>query len=181
MTRPAIASAFPVVIPSGFVPEVTDAVNSAHRPCPCQQAPYKPKWGGGFTAPRGPKKLKHHAIDIMGPVGALIVAPAAGLVSKVDHTPKGGHCLYLKDERGYTWYFAHLNADPLVFPGDRVEVGQQIGYLGRSGNASRTRRDGSVYGCPHLHMSLTSPTGRKADPAPLLAGLPGAPSGPLPK
>ncbi len=117
----------------------------------------------------------------MGPIGAEIVAPCAGTIQDVLETPKGGHCLYLRSEDGHVFYFAHLHSKPVVEKGDSVEAGQLLGLLGRTGNATRTRRNGSKYGCAHAHISLTSPRGRKIDPVPFFRGLPGSPPGPGPK
>jgi murein DD-endopeptidase MepM/ murein hydrolase activator NlpD len=59
------------------------------------------------------------------------------------------------DGSEWRWYYAHLAFAPLVRPGDMVVAGQIIGYLGRTGNAIKRAKDGSFYGCPHLHLALT--------------------------
>ena len=157
-----IVLAFPVQIPRGFVPLDLDAdgtdLNHAGRPCPGYEPPYQPRWGGGFLAPRGPRKLAHRALDIMAAEGALVVAPTACSVREVALTPKGGHCLYLVDAAGWTWYMAHLASAPLVAEGAELEAGALVGYVGRTGNASYHVRRGRR-GCPHLHVSLTRPAG----------------------
>ena len=183
--------AFPVQIPAGFVPfdlgaDGTD-LNAAGRPCPGYEPPYQPRWGGGFLAPRGPRKLAHRALDIMAAEGALVVAPTACRVREAADTPKGGYCLYLVDLAGWTWYMAHLAQRPTVSAGDELEAGALVGHVGRTGNASYHTRRGRR-GCPHLHVSLTRPvgstrpvltdageklrvSGEKVDPLPLLEDL----------
>ena len=61
---------------------------------------------------------------------------------------------------GRAYRYAHLSDTPLVKRGDRVRTGQQIGYVGDTGNAR-------TVGC-HLHFELRSRTGRLLDPEPFL-------------
>jgi len=187
-----VVTAFPVQIPLGFHPSDVDKdgddVNAAGKRCPGYDPPdYRPRWGGGFDAPRGPKKLAHRAIDIMAAEGALIVPPGPAEVLRVELTEKGGNCLYLRDERGWVWYFGHMRDRPFVDPGAIVDPATTVlGYVGRTGNAVRTyhtARGDLKRGCPHLHASLTRPAGssakairavaavraEKVDPVPFLA------------
>lgn len=203
MTLP-IVETFPVRVPLGFTPRDPDGdgtdMKSDRTPCPCTSSPFAWRWGGGFRAGRirEGRRLDHAAIDIMGPQGAdirsigpgrvaLTWRPGAGRVDPgAGWSAKGGHYVVIDDAAGWRWYYAHLEATPLVRAGDAVEAGQLIGFLGRTGNAVRKRRDGSRYGCPHLHLSLTAPSaklaayakahgldvqGRKVDSVPLLRTL----------
>jgi murein DD-endopeptidase MepM/ murein hydrolase activator NlpD len=161
-----VVTAFPVQIPAGFTPSDSEGdgvdVNASGKRCPGYEAPYRPRWGGGFLELRGAKQLKHRAIDIMAAEGALVVAPGPCEVVSVQHTEKGGNCLYLRDERGWVWYFGHLRDRPFVDPGMLVTPEVILGYVGRTGNAVRTYKTpaGAVRrGCPHLHASLTRPEG----------------------
>ncbi len=207
MTLP-IVEHFPVVVPMGFTPRDPDHdgtdLNWARKPCPCTTSPFQPRWGGGFRAGRirNGVRLDHAAIDIMGPQGAVIRAIGPGTVpltwkpgpGRVDPgagtSVKGGNYVVIDDPTGWRWYFAHLEAVPLVHPGDTIEAGQPIGYLGRTGNAMKGRPDGTIYGCPHLHLALTAPNSRgvrdakeraydtkgfKVDSVPMLRVLVGAP------
>lgn len=151
----AIISRYPVVIPEGFEP--WEICHRQGKLCPGQEAPYKPRWGGGFNALRGPDRLKHRALDIMGAIGAHIVAVAPGKVMDTwvykgdkrpgaGYSPKGGNYVRIKHDWGVT-YYAHLHELPYVKPGEEVEAGQLLGVLGRTGNA--------LPGCPHLHISVT--------------------------
>lgn len=168
MTTGPIVTAFPVQIPTGFTPSDRDGdgvdVNGSNRTCPGYDAAsgYRPRWGGGFEAPRGPKALAHRAIDIMAAEGSLLVPPGISEVIDVGDTPKGGHCLYLRDAHGWVWYIAHMRDAPFVKAGDQVDPASTIlGYVGRSGNASYDTKTGKK-GCPHAHISLTRPPGSSA-------------------
>lgn len=95
----------------------------------------------------------HHAQDIFAPETALVLAPVDGVVvgssSNTGATAKGGHHVSIRvvtpDGRAVrTYYMAHLRDVPLVRVGDRVLAGHHVGYVGRTGNATRT--------CPHLHI-----------------------------
>lgn len=166
---PVAPSFFPVVIPPGFAPSDVDKDGEDRawnkKLCPGQNPEdgFRPRWGGGFFAPRG--KHLHAAVDIMAAEGALVLAPSAGTVPRVVHvggrqqpgageSKKGGHYFFLVDAHGWEWYGSHLSLPPNVAPGDVVEAGQLLGYVGRSGNASRKYGDGSIRGCPHLHLRL---------------------------
>jgi murein DD-endopeptidase MepM/ murein hydrolase activator NlpD len=189
--RPEIVC-FPVVIPAGFSPSDIDADGDDRGPsgkvCPGYDAAsgYRPRWGGGFRAVRGPQQLAHRAIDIMAAEGALVVAIADCEVVSAGESPKGGHHAFLRDRRGWVWYMAHMR-DPLALvAGQALRAGELVGIVGRTGNAVRRTREG-LRGCPHLHLSLTRPRtlrgrdvrtaagaavdflGEKSDPVPFLA------------
>ncbi len=162
-----IVDHFPVVIPAGFFPSDVDGDQLDRRwdkkLCPGQTGDFRPRWGGGFFAPRG--KFLHAAIDIMAAEGAPIIAPCAGTIPRqvrigrelrpgAGKSKKGGNYLFLVDAHGWEWYFSHLRDRPKVLAGDHVQGAQLLGYVGRSGNASRAYGDGSIRGCPHLHLRL---------------------------
>lgn len=191
MTLPNILN-FPVIVPPNFTPADTqrDGVDMSWegKPCPCQAAPFKPAWGGGFNAGRvrEGKSLAHRAIDIMGAEGLEIRSIGPGHVAKLwnpgpgrtepgsGHSLKGGNYVVV-DERMptgeiYRWYYAHLMETPKVLPGEPVKAGTLLGHLGRTGNAIKRRKDGTYYGCPHLHLALTG-MNAKAMQAARKAGL----------
>lgn len=164
MIKGPIVECFPVQIPEGFKPTDVDGDGddrgSSGKVCPGYDAAraYRPTWGGGFDAPRGPKQLAHRAIDIMAAEGAHVVAPGPCVVTRVELTPNGGNCLYLRDPNGWTWYMGHLRDVPLVVVGEQLAAGAHLGYVGRTGNAVRITAQGRR-GCPHLHASLEVPRG----------------------
>lgn len=96
----------------------------------------------------------HHGEDIVAPMGSPLLAVADGVLFSVGWNDIGGWRLWLRDDAGNEFYYAHLSAyAPVAAEGARVEAGTVIGFLGRTGDA-----EGSV---PHLHFEI--------HPAPLRA------------
>ena len=124
--------------------------------------PVKPAGGevsfeNGFHYPRG--AYEHHAIDIRGTTGMLVVAPRAG---KVVHSWRyrgetrpgsgygttSGHYVLCFDDLGYFHLFSHFDQPPRVAPDATLIAGQLLGFLGATGNA---------HGVPHLHYQVHAP------------------------
>jgi SH3-like domain-containing protein len=98
-----------------------------------------------FGAPRDAGVRSHHGIDIFASRGTPVVAVAAGRAS-VRQNRLGGKVIFLRDpRRGVSFYYAHLDSQ-LVAPGAQVQLGDTIGLVGNSGNASGTP--------PHLHFGI---------------------------
>lgn len=104
---------------------------------------------------RGEPGAYHAGIDLAAPEGAEIRAPAAGVVTlaagDVPFTLEG-HLLILDHGMGLTAAFLHCS-DLVVQEGDRVNQGQLLGHVGKTGRATG----------PHLHWALTW-KGRRLDP-----------------
>lgn len=110
-----------------------------------------------FTAPRptGP----HDGIDIIAPRGTPVVAVRGGAIDRLSRadTGLGGIRLWLRDETGTTYYYAHLlTIAPGLVPGSPVAAGQRLGAVGRTGNAR-----GGVF---HLHFEMHPGGGRSVNP-----------------
>ncbi|CAN5197146.1 hypothetical protein BH09ACT13_BH09ACT13_09420 [soil metagenome] len=89
----------------------------------------------------------HHGEDIFAPMGAPILAVADGTLHSIGFIPLGGYRLWLQDESGNQFYYAHLSAySPLAVEGKQVEVGDVIGFVGDTGDAEG--------GSPHLHFEI---------------------------
>lgn len=115
------------------------------------------RYVGRFGDPR-PGGRAHAGVDIAARRGTPVVANVSGVV---EHRPNalGGNAYYLRGDDGDVYYGAHL--DSYVGPGGRVAMGQQIGRVGDSGNASG--------GVTHLHFERSPGGGASVDPLPLLA------------
>jgi murein DD-endopeptidase MepM/ murein hydrolase activator NlpD len=87
-----------------------------------------------FGAPRG--KRRHAGVDIGGRHGQTVVASRAGRVVASRSDMRGyGKTVILDHGDGFRSLYAH-NSKLLVRPGQRVERGQPIARVGRTGNAS---------------------------------------------
>ena len=89
----------------------------------------------------------HHGDDIFAPLGAPVVAVAHGVVFSVGWEKPGGRRLWLRDDRGNEFYYAHLSAySPLAVNGAIVKTGDVLGFVGDTGDAERTPY--------HLHFEI---------------------------
>ena len=89
----------------------------------------------------------HHGNDIFAPLGAPVLAVTDGELFLVGWNTVGGHRLWLRDDDGNEYYFAHLSAyAPIAENGARVSAGDVLGFVGASGDAAGTP--------PHLHFEV---------------------------
>jgi murein DD-endopeptidase MepM/ murein hydrolase activator NlpD len=89
----------------------------------------------------------HHGEDIFAAMGTPVLAVADGTIHTVGFIKLGGYRLWLRDESGNEFYYAHLSAyTPLAIEGRQVKAGDVIGFVGDTGDA-----DG---GLPHLHFEI---------------------------
>ncbi len=99
-----------------------------------------------FAAPRSLTGW-HHGNDIFAPVGAPLLAVTDGTLFLVGWNNVGGNRLWLRDDQGNEFYYAHLSAfSPLAVDGGRVKAGDMIGFVGATGDAVGTP--------PHLHFEI---------------------------
>jgi len=111
-----------------------------------------------FGAPRDGGRRSHEGIDIFAPRGTPVVASADGVVSGVGVNNLGGNVVWLSDDkRGQSLYYAHLEAQA-VREGQRVSVGDTVGFVGNTGNARTT--------APHLHFGIYRFNEGAVDPLP---------------
>ena len=132
---------------------------------------------------------RHEGIDMENPWRAPVVAVEPGAVKYWD-SGLGGCMLYLYGASGTMYMYIHLNNDltprndnrggckqgiSFAVPnGAKVATGEQIGYVGDSGDAA---------GNPHLHFEVHPGGGAAANPyrhlkraiRPLFAARPGSP------
>lgn len=117
----------------------------------------------------------HQGNDLMAPKLTPVYAAAAGVIVTVDTSSLGGRYVEIQHAAGWSTRYMHLNNDdpgtdngsadwsltvvPGLEVGTRVRAGQQIAYVGDSGNAEWT---GS-----HTHFELAL-EGSSIDPYPLL-------------
>jgi murein DD-endopeptidase MepM/ murein hydrolase activator NlpD len=81
----------------------------------------------------------HHGDDLFAPLGAPLLAVAHGTVFSVGWNRIGGWRLWLRDDNGWLYYYAHLSAySPLAVNGAIVNAGDVLGFVGNTGDAQGT-------------------------------------------
>lgn len=103
----------------------------------------------------------HKGNDIFAPEGSPLLAVASGVVVKTSPVERGlgGIIVSYLTDSGLVIYNAHMHSiAPGIAPGTRVIPGQQIGTVGRTGNARTTP--------PHLHIGVYPASGGVIDPYP---------------
>jgi peptidoglycan LD-endopeptidase LytH len=107
----------------------------------------------------------HEGIDLFASRGAPLVAVATGSVYRIGWNTLGGRRLWLRDDSGTTYYYAHLEGfAAAATEGNRVEIGTVIGYAGDSGSAVGTG--------VHLHFEIHPGGGAPTRPYPYVTSWP---------
>ena len=100
---------------------------------------------------------KHLGNDLMGSLGTPIVAVEGGVVEAMGWNRYGGWRVGIRsfDSKRY-YYYAHLQKDrpfaPDLKPGDMVQAGDLIGFMGRSGYSDKENVDNIE--TVHLHFGM---------------------------
>lgn len=94
----------------------------------------------------------HAGMDFKAPVGAPVLAPRAGTVTRTNWKAANGNCVEVRFQDGTSAKFLHLN-EVLVKDGQAVSAGTEIGKVGNTGHSTG----------PHLHYQLEQ-GGRVLDP-----------------
>jgi murein DD-endopeptidase MepM/ murein hydrolase activator NlpD len=103
---------------------------------------------------RGGRGGFHEGVDLAPRAGRTVFAAAAGRVVSSGWESGYGYAVRIDHGRGVRTLYAHLDARAGAVPrGTRVEAGQPIATMGRTGNATGV----------HLHYGL-SVNGRWVDP-----------------
>jgi murein DD-endopeptidase MepM/ murein hydrolase activator NlpD len=88
----------------------------------------------------------HEGTDIFAAAGTPVRSPADGVLKQANG-PVGGLASYVTADDGTYYYMAHLAGyPPEQKTGDRVKVGDIVGFNGDSGNAQG--------GSPHVHFEI---------------------------
>jgi hypothetical protein len=102
----------------------------------------------------------HQGLDMFAPLGTPVVAAADGFISQKGDGPISGQAVEITDGADTQYFYAHLSGfGPGISLGTRVRVGQVVGYVGNTGNASHTS--------PHLHFEV-QPNGIPVPPMPFV-------------
>jgi murein DD-endopeptidase MepM/ murein hydrolase activator NlpD len=101
----------------------------------------------------------HVGVDIFASFGTPIVAVADGRIYRVGTLKISGNRLWLRDKKGYRYFYAHLSDfAAAAYNGADVHAGEVIGFVGNTGDAEPTP--------PHLHFEVHMPDGAVVNPTP---------------
>jgi peptidoglycan LD-endopeptidase LytH len=101
----------------------------------------------------------HEGIDIFARRGTPVLSSTHGYVTAVHERGLGGKSVTVRGPAAHSHYYAHLDSYGRYAPGDWVDAGDTIGYVGTTGNAAG--------GSPHLHYGIFT-GGGPINPYPLL-------------
>lgn len=142
----------------GFAQTVERALERIAPPALIPKGGYMPAAGvvsSGYGLRRDPfsgEQRFHHGIDIAAPAGTPVQAAVAGSVIFSGRALGYGNLVEIDHGNGLVTRYGH-NAENMVAVGDRIEAGQEIARVGRTGRAT----------APHLHFEVRQ-DGRPVDP-----------------
>ena len=120
------------------------------------QGPWKA--GDGF----GDRGGRHRGIDLLAACGTQLVAPEAGRVVFVGSQRGAGHYVVVRSAAsGDDHVFMHLRGRTPLVKGDDVAVGEAVGAVGDTGNASACQLHFEIWTAPGWYRG-----GRARDPRP---------------
>jgi LPXTG-motif cell wall-anchored protein len=129
-------AALAVLAPAAAAPEGRPALQ---LPFTCGQAWRLDTWG------HAPALDMVREPDQEGTEGALLVAPAGGVVEKSFRHDNAGEVIQIDHGGGWFTTYLHLQSRS-VEAGDEVATGDEIGHVGRTGPTANDH--------PHLHFEL---------------------------
>jgi murein DD-endopeptidase MepM/ murein hydrolase activator NlpD len=89
----------------------------------------------------------HHGDDLFALRGTPVLAVSGGVLFSVGWQRLGGRRLWLRDQAGNEFYYAHLDRYArAAHNGARVRAGDVVAFVGNSGDAESTP--------PHLHFEI---------------------------
>lgn len=106
----------------------------ARLPSPLVQRT-RPRLVNSWGASRDGGRRRHQGIDIFAPRSTPVVSTTRGLVTRVGTNRLGGQVVWVLGPGLESHYYAHLDRFAAIHPGDIVQAGDVLGYVGRTGNA----------------------------------------------
>jgi murein DD-endopeptidase MepM/ murein hydrolase activator NlpD len=133
---------------------------TAGKACPINGATsFSDTWGASRSGGR-----THKGVDMMAGRGTPLVAIESGVITRTSNSSLGGISIYFTGASGARYYYAHLDRlESGVKGGLTASVGEQIGFVGSTGNASDW--------LPHLHFQYAPKGSDWINPYPLVKDL----------
>jgi lipoprotein NlpD len=147
----------PFARPDGTVDdEPVTTMGEETKPAKMASLPETPHAASSYLIPvkgrviRGykPGKSGHDGVNIAAPKGTPVIAANNGVVAHAGNQVRGfGNLILIRHEGGIKTVYAHLD-EVRVKVGDKVQAGQKIGTVGKSGNVKE----------PQLHFEIRKGT-----------------------
>lgn len=99
-----------------------------------------------FGDPRDNGSRQHEGLDMMAAEGTPIVSPTEAVVVRVGDGAGSGKYVTTANPGGESYVYMHLSEVADIDEGDKLEVGDLIGFVGNTGNASGA--------AAHLHFEI---------------------------
>jgi murein DD-endopeptidase MepM/ murein hydrolase activator NlpD len=118
-----------------------------HLPMPLQGVSRRQlvdTWGNARSLGRS-----HEGIDILAKRGTPVLSATDGFISKITSYGAGGNAITIVGYALSQQYYAHLDRFGAYKVGDPVKVGDVLGYVGSTGNASTTHLHYGIYLSPN--------------------------------
>lgn len=135
----------PPVLPNDRIQALKNQAMPKQLPVPVDGVSRKQlrdTWGASRSSGR-----THEGIDIMASTGTKVYAATDGVIASLKGNNLGGTVIWKIGPAGTWHYYAHLDKHKRgLKEGDFVKKGDLIGYVGYSGNASKS--------APHLHYGI---------------------------
>lgn len=104
-------------------------------------------YGKGYFGAKRNGSRKHNGIDIKAEIGEPVLATRSGVVINAEKKKGLGKYVEIRHSRELVSIYGHLS-EILVAKGQRVRQGQEIGRIGKTGNANYKNM------ITHLHFEI---------------------------
>lgn len=127
---------------SGVTPQFTGSTSRGKYGSPLRSYNISSGYGPRRSPTRGASS-NHQGVDMAAPMGTPIYATHNGVVAGTNNRGGYGNSITLNAGNGVQTFYGH-NSRNTVRPGQRVQKGQLIGYVGSTGVSTG----------PHLHYGV---------------------------
>ncbi len=101
-------------------------------------------WGNARSRGRS-----HEGIDILAKRGTPVLSATDGIVSRISSYGAGGNAITVVGNALSQHYYAHLDGFGKYRIGDPVRIGDTLGYVGSTGNATTSHLHYGIYLSPN--------------------------------
>lgn len=116
-------------------------------PLPTKLVVRNDDYGDGYFGAKRSGNRMHKGVDYLADVNTPVLAAKSGVVKYARYKKGNGKYVVIDHRFGYRTYYCHL-ASIDVKEGQRIEEGEKVGAVGKTGNANRAGMQA------HLHFEI---------------------------